>query len=63
MTSGLFVLMVALGVFMTSRRNSLVMYVPFLIVNLVVLARAVIAYRRARKRSGAAPWEESTLHS
>jgi signal transduction histidine kinase len=62
-TSGFFVLMVALGVIMKSRRDSLVMYVPFLVLDLVVLARAVVAYRRARKRIGAALWEESTLHS
>jgi signal transduction histidine kinase len=59
--SGVFLLIVAWDVI--GERNSLLLNVPILILNLVVLARSIVAYRRARTRTEAAPWEESTLHS
>ena len=44
-------------------REIVVGLVPPLLIGIVVLARSWIAYRRARKRRHASPWEEYVSHS
>lgn len=55
---GAFVLIAAL-----QAREIVVGVVPALVVAIVVLARSIVTYRRAKKRSYAAPWQESVSHS
>jgi signal transduction histidine kinase len=59
----IFVVVIVLDLTVGWRRNFLVTDAPILLFNLVVFARAVVAYRRVSKRRYARPWEESTSHS
>ena len=61
--TAVFLAVVVVDLAMASRRNFLPLDSSVLAVNLVILARTVVAYLRARKRSIAAPWEEYASHS